>query len=128
MRSRRSDVNMRATIDRAKALGLCGFGGALRPAPPGLESAIDRAAEQYDVRLADRIGKFAGGGGIIRLDRDPDMLFWLGRIEGRWLYDATERAAAVDLVHVRGGFNFQQIHSPAGGPNTQRIWDDHVSG
>ncbi|MCW2685692.1 MAG: hypothetical protein JWR37_582 [Mycobacterium sp.] len=80
------------------------------------------------------------------------MLCWLGRIEGPWLYDATEQAAAVDLVHVRpcrwlswplvesevpapgvatfgsGGFNFQQIHSPAGGPDTQRIWDDHVSG
>jgi hypothetical protein len=146
MRSPRSDVDVRATIDRPKTLGLCGFGGTLRPAPPNLESAIDSAAEQYDVGLADRVGRFAAVEvGSFVWTRDPDMLSWLGRIEGPWLYDAREQAAT-DLVHVRacrwlssplvqsevpapvvatsghGGLNFQPTHSRAVGPDTQRIW------
>ena len=43
MRSPRADVDLEATIDRAKALGLCGFGGAT----------------SADHRLARRIARFA---------------------------------------------------------------------
>ena len=113
MRSPRDDVDLEATIDRAKALGLCGFGGAGSP----------------DHR------------------HDPEGLYWLGRIDGQYFYDADDAAVAVDLVHVRptrwlpqpmtepevpaavvatfgrGGRNFQQTHDPEVGAQTRQIWD-----
>jgi hypothetical protein len=134
MRSRRDDVDLGATIERARALGLCGFGGP-KDAPPG-------------DRLARRIVRFSEvDDGSFVWTRDPDGLYWLGRIEGPYFYDADKAAAAVDLVHVRptrwlsepllepdvpaavlatfrrGGRNFQQTHAPTVGAESQRIWD-----
>ena len=132
MRSRRDDVDLRATIERAKALGVCGFGGATNP----------------DDRLARRIARFADiDDGSFVWTRDADGLYWLGRIDGHYSYDTDDAAAAVDLVHVRptrwmaepllesevsaavvatfgrGGRNFQQTHDPHVGAQTQQIWD-----
>jgi hypothetical protein len=137
MRSRRDDVPVDATLSRAKSLHVCGFGGTLRPPPRDVDEAIGRAAKQHDIRLARRIGRFAAvADGSFVWTRDDDQLFWLGRVQGAWRYDASEEAAAVDLVHVRpcswaddpvlaseapaavlmtydrGGRNFQQIHDP----------------
>jgi hypothetical protein len=148
MRSRREDVDMAATIERALALNLCGFGGLLCPPPSDSTSAVDLAADQHDERLARRIARFTDvEPGSLAWTRDVDGLFWLGRIDGPYFYDAELEAAAVDLVHVRrcewlstpvlepqvpaavlatfrrGGRNFQQTHDSAVGAETQRIWD-----
>lgn len=135
MRSRNDAVDPQAAIDRARRLGLCGFG-----------QYVDRSGEQE--RLARRVGRFAElEDGSFAWTRDTDGWFWLGRVTGAYFYDVDEAAAAVDLVHVRpcewqslpmpeqevpsaviatfgrGGRNFQEIHHPSIGEHTQRIWD-----
>ena len=151
MRSRCDAVALEATVSRARALGVCGFGGRLQPAPRDVEDAeeaVALATAQHDVRLAARIARFAD----VEADsfvwtRDGDGLFWLGRVRGPWRYDTDAGAAAVDLVHVRacewrdtpvlldeapaavlatfgrGGRNFQRIHHDAVLGQTRRIWD-----
>ena len=132
MRSRRDDVDVAATIERALSRGLCGFGGPKNPS---------------DERLARRIERFRDvDEGSFVWTRAPDGLYWLGRISGPYFYDADDEAAAVDLVHVRecdwlstpllepkvpaavvatfrrGGRNFQQTHDPNVGEESARIW------
>jgi hypothetical protein len=131
MRSRRDDVDLRATIDRALDRGLVGFGEA-----------------PHDVRFARRVERFTDvEPGSFAWTRDPDGLYWLGRIVGPYFYDPDPAAAAVDLVHVRecdwlptpllepevpaavaytfgrGGRNFQQTHDTAVGAESLRIWE-----
>ena len=138
MRSRSDDVDVRATIDRARRLGLCGFGQRVRD---GGE----------DERLARRVARFkAIADGSFAWTRDGDGLYWLGRIEGPYFYDRDAEAVAVDLVHVRpcrwlpepvlesdvpaavaatfarGGRNFQQTHGDAVGPATARVWRERL--
>jgi hypothetical protein len=132
MRSRRDDVDFGATIARARSLGLCGFGGV----------------EVTDDRLVRRIERFRDvDDGSFVWTRDPDGLYWLGRITGPYFFDNDDAAAAVDLVHVRGcrwlptpllepkvptavvatfrrgGRNFQQTHDPTVGAESARIWE-----
>jgi hypothetical protein len=132
MWSRRDDVDFGATIERARAHGLCGFGSAGSPAD----------------RLARRIDRFRDvERGSFVWTRDPDGLYWLGRITGSYFHDTDDDAAAVDLVHVRecrwltepllepevphaviatfrrGGRNFQQTHDATVGAESQRLWD-----
>ncbi len=134
MRSRRDDVDFGATIERALARGVCGFGGPLTPT---------------DERTARRIERFRDvDAGSFAWTRDPDGLYWLGRITGPYFYDSDEAAATVDLVHVRecdwlstplheesvpaaviatfqrGGRNFQQTHDSSVGAQSQRVWDE----
>jgi hypothetical protein len=148
MRSRRDDIDVQATIDRAKRLNVCGFGGVLDPPPRNLDAAIAMAEQQYDERYARRIARFAEvESGSLAWTRDTDGLFWLGRIVGPWRYDADDEAARVDLVHVRacewlpapateaevpaaviatfrrGGRNFQQTHDPDVSRLSQEFWD-----
>lgn len=129
MRSRRDDVDPQLAIDRAQSLGLCGFGG-------------DRDPE----RLARRVERFAEvPTGSFVWNRDSDGLYWLGRLDGPYYYDAD--GETVDLVHVRpclwltepilesrtpaavvatfgrGGRNFQQIHDAQVGAESLRLWD-----
>jgi hypothetical protein len=133
MRSRRDDVDLQSTIDRALTLGLVGFGDA------GVEK-----------RLLPRIARFADiDDGSFVWTRDADGLYWLGRIDGPLLYD--DDGATVDLVHVRpcrwidqpmlekdvppavvntfarGGRNFQQTHGAGVGLETQWVWDAKVA-
>ena len=128
MRSRRDDFDLQATIDRALAMGLVGFGDA------GAGARIER-----------RIARFADvSEGSFVWTRDTDGRYWLGRIDGPYFYD--DDGAAVDLVHVRpcrwlsqpllepdvpaavvatfgrGGRNFQQTHDPNVGSETAGIW------
>jgi hypothetical protein len=135
MRSRNDAVAPQATIDRARRLGLCGFG-----------QSVSRSADQD--RLVRRVVRFAElDEGSFVWTRDANGWFWLGRISGPYFYDADEPAAAVDLMHVRpcewlcrpilekdvpfavvatfrrGGRNFQEIHHPSIDEETQRIWD-----
>jgi hypothetical protein len=135
MRSRRDDIDVRATIERALARGLCGFGGPTKAAA--------------DERVARRVERFRDvANGSFVWTRDPDGLYWLGRITGPYRYDADDEAAAVDLVHVRecdwlpaplleqavppavlatfrrGGRNFQQTHDATVGTESQRLWDE----
>lgn len=135
MRSRNDAVEQQPTIDRARRLGVCGFG-----------QLVSRPAEQE--RLARRVARFAElDDGSFVWTRDTHGWFWLGRISGPYFYDARETAVAVDLVHIRpcewlstpilehdvpaavvatfgrGGRNFQEIHHPSIGVETQRIWD-----
>jgi hypothetical protein len=132
MRSRRPDIDHGATIGRARALNLCGFGDS--------GSSADRLARRIErFRDVDR-GSFVW-------TRDPDGLYWLGRITGPYFHDTDAAADAVDLVHVRecrwlteplleptvpaavvatfrrGGRNFQQTHDPSVGAESQRLWD-----
>lgn len=132
MRSRRDDVDVAATIERARTRSVCGFGG------PTAAS---------DERLARRIERFRDvDEGSFVWTRDPDGLYWLGRITGPYFYDNDDAAAAVDLVHVRrcdwastpllelkvpaavvatfrrGGRNFQQTHDATVGAESARIW------
>ena len=152
MRSRRNDVALAATIARAKALGVCGFGGLLSPPPADVADAVELAAAQHDERLARRIARFAEVPvGSYVWTRD-DGLFWLGRLCGPWRYDASAGASQVDLVHVRpcewrepplvaseapaavlatfgrGGRNFQRINDAAVLDQTQRSWDRRGAG
>lgn len=135
MRSRNDAVEPQATIDRARRLGVCGFG-----------ELVSRSAERE--RLAHRAARFAElDEGSYVWTRDTHGWFWLGRISGPYVYDAGKTAAAVDLVHIRpcewlsmplleqdvpaavvatfgrGGRNFQEIHHPSIGAETQTIWD-----
>jgi hypothetical protein len=135
MRSRSDGIDVRATIEHARRKGLCGFG---RPA---------REPGELD-RLARRVARFAEvDDGSFVWTRDPDGLYWLGRIAGAYRHDSDDNAVAVDLVHVRpcdwlaeplleprvpaavvatfrrGGRNFQQTHDPFVSQQTQRIWD-----
>ncbi|MCV7154321.1 GAF domain-containing protein [Mycolicibacterium pyrenivorans] len=134
MRSRRDDIDPQGALDRAQALGLCGFGGHDDP-----------------VRLARRIERFAEvADGSFVWTRDVDGLYWLGRLDGAYFYDAD--GESVDLVHVRpcewrtapmaesaaptavvatfgrGGRNFQRIHDAAVGDESARLWVSSVSG
>ena len=131
MRSRRDDIDVAATIERALARGLCGFG---EPA--------------HDSRSARRVERFSDvEQGSFVWTRHPDGLYWLGRISGPYFYDADDDAVAVDLMHVRecvwlptpllepavpaavvatfrrGGRNFQQTHDPTVGAESQRLWE-----
>jgi hypothetical protein len=135
MRSRNDAVEQQATIDRARRLGVCGFG-----------RSVSRPAE-HD-RLVRRVTRFAElDEGSFVWTRDTRGWFWLGRVCGPYFYDADKAAAAVDLVHVRpcewlsrpilehdvpaavvatfgrGGRNFQEIHHPSIDVQTQTIWD-----
>ena len=128
MRSRRDEIDLQSTIDRARALGLVGFGDA-----------------GGDERLARRVERFAVvADGSFVWTRDSDGLFWLGRIDGPLFYD--DAGATVDLVHVRpcrwttqpvlepevpaavlatfarGGRNFQQTHDANVGEQSAAIW------
>ncbi|QZT57799.1 MULTISPECIES: GAF domain-containing protein [Mycolicibacterium] len=129
MRSRRDDVDPQLALDRAFALGLCGFGD-------------DRDTD----RLQRRVQRFAAvPDGSFVWTRDGDGWYWLGRLGGRYFYDAG--GEVVDLVHVRrcgwrpdpinesrcpaavvatfgrGGRNFQQIHDARVGEESLRLWD-----
>jgi hypothetical protein len=140
MRSRSDAIDLRATIERARRLGVCGFGQLVR----------DRGEK---ARLARRVARFeAIADGSFVWTRDAEGLYWLGRIEGPYFYDGDAAAAAVDLVHVRpcrwlaepvlefdvpaavvttfgrGGRNFQQTHDSAVGPQTARIWEERLRG
>jgi hypothetical protein len=133
MRSRSDEIDPGATVDRARRLGLCGFGRRVR----------DRGEE---ARLSRRVARFADvDDGSFVWTRDADGLYWLGRIDGPYFYD--ESGAAVDLIHVRpcrwlskpllesdvpaavvatfsrGGRNFQQTHDSTVGLDTERIWN-----
>lgn len=138
MRSRSDDVDLRATIERARRLRLCGFGQRVR----------DRDEAQ---RLARRVARFADiDDGSFVWTRDADGYYWLGRIEGPYYCDDDPTATAVDLVHVRpcrwlsepvlesdapaaviatfrrGGRNFQQTHDSAVGAQTARLWEERL--
>lgn len=129
LRSRRDDIDPQLTLDRAHSSGLCGFGG-------------DRDPE----RLARRVERFAQvPDGSLVWTRDADGLYWLGRIDGPYFYDAD--GDGVDLVHVRpcrwqdvpiiesrtpaavvatfgrGGRNFQQIHDADVADQSLRLWE-----
>jgi hypothetical protein len=137
MRSRSDDVDLRATIERARRLGLCGFGQLV--------------ADGDEQRLARRVSRFAEiDDGSFVWTRDVEGFYWLGRIEGPYYYDDDPAAVAVDLVHVRachwlpepilesdapaavvatfgrGGRNFQQTHDAAVGPETARLWAERL--
>lgn len=134
MRSRDDDVDVAATIARARRLGLCGFG----------ERTVD------EERLSRRVARFvAVPDGSLVWTRDLDGRYWLGRIDGDYFRDADPVAADVDLVHVRpcrwlpapllepkvpaavlatfgrGGRNFQQTHHGAVGAQSLAIWHGH---
>jgi hypothetical protein len=139
MRSRSDAVEQQAAIDRARRLGVCGFG-----------QLVSRSGEQE--RLAHRVARFADlDEGSFVWTRDTHGWFWLGRISGDYVYDADEAAAAVDLVHIRscewlpmpipehdapaavvatfgrGGRNFQEIHHPSIDIETQTIWEERTN-
>jgi hypothetical protein len=138
MRSRSDEVDLQATVDRARRLGLCGFGQRVR----------DRGETERLTRRIDRFAEIPDGSFV--WTRDADGLFWLGRIAGAYFYDDEPAAAVVDLVHVRpcrwlsepvlesdvppaviatfgrGGRNFQQTHNPTVGPETERIWNERA--
>lgn len=136
-----------AAVDRALAYGLCGFGGALDPPPVTAEAAVRAAMVQHDERLARRIRRFAAAPvGAFVWTRDGDGLFWMGRLQGQWRYDARVGASRVDLVHVRpcqwlsdpvpdarvpggvvstfarGGRNWQQTHDAPAAAESARLW------
>ncbi len=129
LRSRRDDVDHQHAINRARALGLCGFG-----------------EHGHGDQLPRRVARFAEvPEGSFVWTRDVDGLYWLGRISGPYFYDAG--GVSVDLVHVRGcqwrdtpvvesdcpaavvatfgrgGRNFQQIHDAQVADQSLRLWE-----
>jgi len=107
MRSRRDDIDPRGALDRAQALGLCGFGGHDDP-----------------VRLARRIERFADVA-----DGESVDLVHVRPCE--WLTDpmaAPAAPAAVVATFGRGGRSFQRIHDAAVGDESARLWVSPVSG
>lgn len=148
MRSRRSDVEPGAAVERALRLGLCGMGAVLAAAPSNRADALAALSVQYDERWAARVQRFAAAeDGSLVWTRDIDGLYWLGSLGGPWRYDASAEAKRVDLVHVRscrwpdapiavqhvpagvlasfarGGKNWQRIHAPGAYPESMRLWD-----
>src|SRR3954453_11838559 len=140
MRSRSDDLGLGATVDRARRLGLCGFGQRVR----------NRGEAE---RLPRRVGRFAEvEDGSFVWTREPDGPYWLGRIHEAYFYDDDQTPAALDLFRVRpcrwlpqpvlesdvpaaviatferGGRNFQRTRSGAVGPQTARIWQQRVDG
>jgi hypothetical protein len=134
MRSRSADVDSRAAVERARRLGVCGFG----------RRVMDRGEQE---RLGRRVERFmAIPDGAFVWTRDGGGRYWLGRIDGPYFYDDDAAAVAVDLVHVRpcrwltepvgdddvpaavpatfarGGRNFQQTHDADVGRETARLW------
>lgn len=125
MRSRDDGIDPQLAVDRALRLGVVGFGRIDVP-----QRRVDRFAAVPD-------GSFVW-------TRDEDGLFWLGRVDGPYTYDAD--GEDVDLVHIRpcrwrssplvesrcptavlatydrGGRNFQQIHDARVGADTLRVW------
>lgn len=147
MRSRRDDIDHGAAVERALTGVVCGLGGILEPPPASLAEAIDALAVQHDERTARRVERFAAvPEGAFVWTRDVDGLFWLGRLDGAWRYDASRPAAEVDLVHVRecawrhapvaeervppgvrlafarGGRNWQEIRDPDAALAAARVW------
>lgn len=148
MRSRRSDAEPGAAVERALRLGLCGMGGVLAKGPSNTADALAALRSQYDERFAARVQRFAAAeDGSLVWTRDIDGLFWLGQLEGPWRYDGAAEATRVDLVHVRpcrwldaptaqqqvpagvlaafarGGKNWQRIHAPGVYPESKRLWE-----
>ncbi|MCM3779480.1 GAF domain-containing protein [Microbacterium hydrocarbonoxydans] len=148
MRSRDDAVPRGAGTERALALGVCGIGGRLHPAPDSLQDALTLADAQSGIRLAWRIERFAKAPiGSFVWTRDVDELTYLGRLVGPWAYDTDDAADAVDLVHVRacdwlaepiademvppdvqaafgrGGRNWQRIRATSVGAPTRAVWD-----
>ncbi|MFI5508949.1 GAF domain-containing protein [Mycobacterium sp. NPDC051804] len=137
MRSRRDDIDLKPTIDRALAMGHVGFGDA---GGTGVDDRLERRVTRF--------GEVADGSFV--WTRDTDGLYWLGRIEGPLFYD--DAGAAVDLVHVRpcrwtaapvlepevppavlatfarGGRNFQQTHDADVGEQSAAIWRKRENG
>jgi hypothetical protein len=134
MRSRRDDIDLQLTIDRALAMDLVGFGDA------GGDDRLDR-----------RVARFADvADGSFVWTRDADGLYWLGRIDGPLVRD--DAGATVDLVHVRpcrwtaepvlepevpaavlatfarGGRNFQQTHDANVGEQSAALWRKRTQG
>lgn len=128
LRSRRDDIDPQATLDRAHALGLCGFG-----------------RHGHGDFLTRRVARLAAvPDGSLVWTRDGDGWYWLGRIDGPYFHDAD--GDGVDLVHVRpctwqsepvpesrcpaavlrtfarGGRNFQQIHDHRVAEESERLW------
>lgn len=149
MRSRRAEVPDGVAVERALTLGVCGMGGRIDPTPTDAADAVQAAAAQHDERLARRIARFADAPeGALVWTRDGDGLFWLGRLEGPWTYDASPEASTVDLVHLRacrwvlaptpeydvppavratfarGGRNWQRIHAAGVGDDSARLWTE----
>ncbi|WP_193561403.1 hypothetical protein [Mycolicibacterium hodleri] len=63
LRSRRDDVDLRATIERAIRLQLCGFGGVIHPAPECVAAAGVAEGSSVWTRhhdLLSRLGRFSG--------------------------------------------------------------------
>ncbi|CAH0239420.1 hypothetical protein SRABI76_02962 [Microbacterium oxydans] len=148
MRSRDDAVPRGVGPERALALGICGIGGRLVPAPTSLAEALVAADAQAGIRLAWRIERFAKAPiGAFVWTRDVDGLTYLGRITGPWTYDADEAAVAADLVHVRrcdwlpdpvdegsvpadvqatfgrGGRNWQRIRAASVSAPTLAVWN-----
>jgi hypothetical protein len=102
MRSRRDDVDPALAVVRALERGLVGMGGRLATTPATLAEALADLSEEYDERVARRVERFAAvPEDSVVWTRDPDGLFWCGRIVGPWRYDDEPAALAADLVHVR---------------------------
>jgi hypothetical protein len=148
LRSRRDDVDRDETLSRARAHGVCGFGGRLTPPPADVASALEGAAQSHGLRFARRLARFAAvADGSFVWTRDSRRLLWLGQLVGPYFYDSSSAAEAVDLVNVRtctwrerpvtesmapaavvatfdrGGRNFQQIHAPKVVEQTRGIWN-----
>jgi hypothetical protein len=102
LRSRRDDVDHDLAVERALALGLCGIGGRLDPAPRSLEEALAETSSAYGERVARRLERFAAvPDGAQVWTRVPAGPFHRGWLTGPWQYDGSGAAAALDLVHVR---------------------------
>jgi hypothetical protein len=132
MRSRRDDVEPFAAVERALAMGLCGMG---EPQEERAERRLERFAQVPE--------------GAFVWTRDVDGSIYLGMVCGAVRRDDADEARQVDLVHVRdcrwrgepvpdhmvppavtrtfgrGGRNFQQIHDPEVGPQTEALWSGH---
>jgi hypothetical protein len=153
MRSRRDDVDPGLAVERALRTGVCGSGGTLSRVPRGLEEALVLTEHEHGAHAARRLERFVEvAQGSFVWTRDLDGLLHLGRLAGEWRYDADPEAVAADLVHVRdcrflpnpvlqsdappavartfrrGGRNFQQIHDPAVGGQSNALWRSHSPG
>jgi hypothetical protein len=152
MRSRDDAVDPGLAVVRALDHGLCGIGGVLPRRPASLEEALSWTDERYGARPARRLERFAAvEDGSLVWTRDPEGLYFLGRLAGPWRYDDAQDAVTADLVHVRscrwvpepvaeadvpaatrqtfarGGRNFQQTHHPDVGRESLELWEQRGS-
>ncbi len=133
MRSRRDDVDLGATIERALARGLCGFGGAKKPSDERAARRIERFRVSRMVRSSGPATQRACTGSVaskvrtsttMMMEQPPSTWFMSANAVGWQNLSLSIGTRGSDSYVPRGGRNFQQTHDSTVGAESQELWDE----